>query len=282
MLEYMWPTLISLGPMAIHSFGFLLFLGVFFGGFIWWQKGREEGFEEESLMDYWLIAGVVAVVLGRAWYVLSHWPDFGGSWYKILFLTKFPGLTYEGAWLGAVVSLLILGAKKEWHVWRMLEVLVFSLLMVEMFAWLGSFLAGNNLGKETSWWWGLGFPGVEGRRHPVQLLWLLGLWLLLRLFKKWEKAYRGFKWYQHGKDEAKPGFLVAAYLIGLGLLRMGLSFLMEVREWRFSLGLILVGSLILIERSGIKMGRGKKPAKLPEGKKTKFLGKRKKQGFDFK
>jgi phosphatidylglycerol:prolipoprotein diacylglycerol transferase len=278
----MWPTLVSVGPIAIQSFGFLMFLGVFFGGFVWWQKGREEGFEEEALMDHWLMAGIAAVILGRAGYILSHWNDFGGSWYKILFLTKFPGLSYEGAWLGAGLGLVVLGAKKGWDLWRMLEAGVFGFLAVEIFAWLGSFLGGGSLGKETSWGWGLAFPGVEAKRHPVQLLWFLGLWLLFKLLKKWEKEYRGFKWYQHGKDEAKPGFLVAAYLIGLGLMRLGLGFLMEARRLWFSLGLLILGGLILIERSGIKIGSLKKPTQVAELKKKKVSERRKKQGFDFK
>jgi len=277
----MWPTLISIGPLALHSFGVMLFLGVFLGGFIWWQKGREEGFEEEMLMDHWLIAGVVGVIVARIWYVLIHWQEFGGSWYKMIFLSKFPGLAYEGAWLGVVIVLIGLGLKKEWDLWRMGEVGVMSLLVVEMLAWLGSFLAGNNLGKVTNWWWGIGFPGVEGRRHPVQLLGFLGLWLLFKLLKKWEKEYRGFKWYQHGKDEAKSGFLIGAYLIGLGILRLSLASLMEEWGWEFSLGLLVVGGLILMERSGIKLRVERKPTKSAELKERK-IGRRKKKGFDFK
>ena len=87
----MWPTILSIGPLAIHSFGLMVLLGVFFGGFWFWQKGREEGFKEESLMDVWLASGLVGLLLGRVWFVLSNWPEFVGNIYKMLFVTKYPG-----------------------------------------------------------------------------------------------------------------------------------------------------------------------------------------------
>jgi len=276
----MWPTLISIGPLAIQSFGFFMFLGVFFGGFIWWQKGKEEGFEENFLMDHWLISGVTAMISGRAWYVLTHWQIFGASWYKILFFTKFPGLSYEGALIGAIIMLLILGKRRDWDLWSMAEIGVFSLLTVELFGTIGSFLGGSNLGKATSWWWGIGFPGVDGRRHPAQVIYLILLFLIFKLFKKWENEYRRFEWYQHGKDEAKPGFLTSMYLISLGLVKLGLGFLMDYNNIWFNISLIVLGGLILVERSGIKVELSKN--KTVGLKNSKIIKKRKKKGFDFK
>lgn len=274
----MWPTLVSIGPIAIHSFGLLLAAGIFFGGFVLWQKGREESFDEEMVMDSWLLSGVAGLVLGRIWYILFHWQAFGGSWYKMLFLTKFPGLAYEGVWLGAVVVLILFAVKRRWDVWLYGETAVMAWLTVEIFAWLGSFLAGSTLGRPTSWWWGVRFPGDELKRQPVQLLFLVLLFILGYVLNKWEKEYRSFGWYQQKKGEAKPGFLLAVYMIGLGLMRISVGFLSEgINQW-FGLGLVLAGSLILLFRSGITV---KHPVKsLPVVKQIK--PRRKKKGFDFK
>ena len=283
----MWPTLISVGPIAIQSFGVLVGLGVFLGGFVFWSKGKEEGFEAEALMDSWLISGVMALVVGRAWYVLEHWSEFGKSVYKWLFLTKFPGLSYEGVLIGVFLSWLIFGLKKKWQVWRMLEVGVMAWLMVEMFGWLGSFLAGSSLGRSTNWFWGMSFPGAESRRHPVQLIWFVLVWLVFVLLKSWETKYRSFNWYKSKKGEAKPGFLVAMFLLLIGAMRLGMSFLMNgVNRW-FGVGLVLIGGLILVERSGIKITlaktklKEKQPKVKVKLKKRKSLRNRKKRGFDF-
>jgi phosphatidylglycerol:prolipoprotein diacylglycerol transferase len=281
----MWPTVFSIGPVALHSFGLLVALGVFFGGFVLWQKTREEGFDEEAVMDSWLIAGLSALLLGRLVYVLLNWDWFGGSWYKILFLTKFPGLSYEGVWLGAVLAAWGFCLVKKWDVWRYSEAAVLAWLTAEIFAWGGSFLAGSNLGRPTNWWWGLSFPGVDSRRQPVHLLFILLLFLLTRLLKKWEKEYRGFKWYQQKKGEALPGFLLAIYLMGLGLIRFGLGFWLEGRRlsWGLSLtqwfGLVLAlgGGLLLLVRSGIKIDLRRKPRLARNREKPSRI----KTGFDY-
>ncbi len=293
----MWPTLVSIGPLAIQSFGFVLAASVFFGGFVWWQKGREEGFDEEELMDIWLLAGVLGLVFGRGWYILANWDFFSGSFYKMMFLTKYPGLAYEGVWIGAVLMILIQVIKKKWNFFKLAETGLFAFLIVEMFGWLGSFLAGSSIGKMTTWWWGIKFPGVDGKRIPVQLFFIVSIGLLFKIIKSWEKEYRSFKWYKSEKGEAKSGFLVACYLIGLGLLTLLLGFFQQLPNilWIFSsrqlfgIAMFLSGSLLLLERSGITIKKArkqepKKPvvSKIERNKKVKLTKKRRKKGFDFK
>ncbi|MDZ7587150.1 MAG: prolipoprotein diacylglyceryl transferase family protein [Patescibacteria group bacterium] len=241
----MWPTtLIAIGPIAIHSFGLMLFFGVFFGGFVFWQKGREEGVTEDSLMDGWLFSGLVSLLTARAWMVLAHWPEFN-SWYRILFLTKFPGLAYEGALLGFWLGMMIWILKQKWSFWPMLEAAVFSQLIVEVFGWLGKW----------------------------QLIGAVGLIALFQLLKFFEKRYRGFSWYKAVQAEAKPGFLVVVYLWGLGLLQLGLR-----SRW-LGISLMILGLLIFIERTG-RLNRTK--VKSVRIKTVTVKSVRKKLGFDFK
>src|SRR3990167_1684239 len=241
----MWPTLISFGPISLHSFGVLVFLGLFFGGFKLWQRAKEEGWDEAAVMDSWLFAAVSSLIVGRLGFIFNYWGEFGGSVYKMIFLTEFLGLSAEGAWLGAAAALLI----------------------VEIFSRLGSFLAGTNLGKAAPAGLGLTFPGIDQPRWPVQLLWALALGLIYLLINYWEKHYRSFSW-------AKEGFLAAVYLILLGGLKICLGFLEESSAFGgwWGAGLGLAGGLILIFRSGITIKAPAVKAKEP---------KRKKGGFDY-
>lgn len=241
----MWPTLIAIGPVSIHSFGLMLFLGLFFGGFVFWQKGREEGVSEESLMDSWLVSGLAGLAAARAWMVLAHWPEFN-NWYRILFLTKFPGLAYEGAFLGFWLAIIIWVLRKKWAFWPMLEVTVFSQLIVEIFGWLGQWLAAGNL------------------KFPWQLILVISLIGIYWLMKVWEKKYREF---------SQPGFLAAVYLLGLGLLQLALR-----SRWLGGV-LILFGLLLLLERTG-RLSRPK--IKQEKIKLLEVKPSRKKLGFDFK
>lgn len=278
----MWPILISVGPIVIYSFGVMLFLGVFLGGFWWWRKGKEEGLEEESLIDAWLIMGVAGVIGARLGHILMNWNYFGASWYKMIFLTKYPGLNYEFAWLTALVALIWFGRKQGWEKWQILEMSAGSWLVVEIFGWLGAFLAGSGRGVVTSGWWGI------GGRWPVQILWFLCLYFLFLLLKKWEKEYRTFEWYKQDNDEAEPGFISGIYFSALGLLKFSLGFMTEDNKWLglsvsqwFGLWLVVAGGLILFLRSGkLKQLVKVKPVAKTISLKPRLL--RKKRGFDFK
>jgi len=172
-----------------------------------------------------------------------------------------------------------------------MESAIFGLLLTELFGWIGSFLAGSSLGKETSGFWGIRLPSAEMSRQPTQLIACLWVLVTYWLMKKWEKEYRSFKWYQK-KGEAETGFLLVVYFVSLGCLRIVLDFL-QVRgvEWWFAVGMVLVGTLILVSRIGINI----KPDKIKVGesgdanmikekerKIVKKIKSRKKKGFDFK
>ena len=238
----MWPTLISIGPINIHSFGVLLFLGVFLGAFKLWQKAKEAGWEETTVMDGWLIAGAGAVITGRLGYILLYPGTFGGSWYRMIFLTKFPGLSAESAWLGGIIILLVWGLKQKFSFWTWFEAVVAAILLVEIMGHLGNLLASGN--------W------------LAEVIWVTGLVLVYSLLNFWEKRYRTLN--------LKEGVLAAAYLILTGVLRFGLGWWQSQPYRWWGAGLAAAGGLILWFRSGITI---KAPVK-----KT-FT--RKKRGFDY-
>ena len=255
----MWPTLISVGPIAIHSFGVLVFLGIFFGGFVFWQKGKDEGVGEDSLMDGWLMAGLFSFLAARAWQVLFNWEQYN-SWYKIVFITKFPGLSYEGALLGFWLTLILWILKKRWSFWQVLEAAVFSQVIVEIFGRVGQFLA------KGKW------------QQPWEMIWALGLVGLYQLLKYLNKRYRSFKWYKGSLNEARPGFLVGVYLLVMG----GWQLAFPGRVIWLGAVLLGLGISLLLERSG-RLIRAKKEK--PEGIvkiERHPKPKRKKLGFDFK
>jgi prolipoprotein diacylglyceryltransferase len=275
----MWPTLIALGPVAIHTFGVLLFVGIFFGGFRLWRTAKEEGWDEVSVMDGWLLGGVGAVLGGRLFFILNHWQDFVGSWYKMLFLTRFPGLDAEGAWLVGIVTLAVFSLKKKISFWHFMEAAIMAVLIVEIFGHIASFFAGSDLGQPVNKWWGIAFPGSSEKRWPVQIFWSVGMIAIYQLLRSWEQHYRGFKWYQNDKGEAKEGLVVAAYLILVGVLKLAFTPISVVNRVWWAIGMIVAGVLILLIRSGININ-----VKLPVKRQPKAAQaeiKRKKRGFDY-
>lgn len=287
----MWPTIVSIGPIAIKSFGVCLFLGVFFGGFSLWKRAKEEGWEEEWVLDSWILAGIGALVLSRVGFVLENWTHMQNHWQQWFLVTKYPGLSLMGAWLGGMMILLVLALIKKVSVWLWLEAVFLASVLVEIWARLGTFLAGSNLGIATSGWWGLGFPGVDEKRWPVQIFWVVGLLVVYKLLKAWEVKYRSFSWYKDEKGEARPGFVVAAYLGLIGVLKLVIGLVAPEQSRWWGISWIVFSGLILLWRSGklsnVKLNISKKPKPGIEQKpliatRSKLKKKRKKQGFDFK
>lgn len=264
----MWPTIISWGPIRIHSFGIMLFLGLFFGVFKLWQKTKEEGWDEVKVFDAWFLSGIFGIILGRIGFGLLQPEIFAGSWYKILWLTQYPGLSGETVWWGMLVALIVLALLKKIDFWHFTGILIPAALIVEIFIRLGTFLGGTNLGKLAPAGWGLVFPGVDGGRWPVQLFWTAALILVYIVINVLEKNYRRlFPW-------AKDGFLLAIYCLLSGGLRLGLGRIeLEAVFW-WGGAQVAAGILILLLRSGITI-------KAPVFNRRGVKNKTKKHGFDY-
>lgn len=213
-----------------------------------WQKSRDEGWEEAVVLDGWLLAGMSALLFGRAGYIIFHAGEFGGSWYKMVFFIQYPGLSGEAAWLGGLILLLLWGWWRRLDFWLWLEAVIPAVLAVEIFARVGSFLAGSGGG---TW-------------PAAQLAAAGGLILGWRLIGFWEKRYREWNF--------KAGSQAAVYLILTGMVRAGLIIgNRQPLPWWWAAAIAAAGGLILWRRSGITI---KAPVK-------RKLPARKKRGFDY-
>lgn len=216
----MFPTLLQIGPVYISSLGFFSFLGFLFGGFVIWRKGKEEGFDEELILDLWIVSLFVGFLTGRLIFCLTN-PSF---WTKLLLgffsFAKAPGFSFFGFVLGMLIVWLVFSKKQKWDFWKLADIVIFAFLLFQIFWRLGQFLDGSFVGRETSLPWGLHFPAIEGARHPIQIYEMLFLVLFYWLLSKLERSYRLFRWYQDKRGETKPGFLLLTYFLLYGVLRL--------------------------------------------------------------
>ena len=278
----MYPTLVTLGPVVISSFGVMLAFAFLAGAFVVWKKGREEHFEEEDLFDATLLSVFWGLVGARGVYVVGHLNDFGFDVIKIVALTRFPGLSFLGGLGVGLLALSLFARGKKWDVFETLDVFALGLALAQVLGFVGAFLNGTGYGTRSNIAWAVTFPGVEGARHPTQLygflLVLMLFWLLMKVFKE----YRTYEWYKGSKSEADSGLVFFGYILGLGLLGVVLATLkpaqlywgkFSVEGW-VSLGLTLVGLIGAYWRSGrilkedvggVGMGMGRLMAKTRAG-----------------
>lgn len=218
----MWPVLIAVGPIKIYSMGVLLALGLFFGLYHWWRLGRDEHFEEDNLFDAYFLGIVAFFVIGRVGYVAMHLEDLG-TLYRVLAFLKYPGLAYGAGVGGAVASVMIYARSKSWEMWKVLDMVAVTVMYVLIFGSLGALLNGSNPGKEMAI--GLIFPGLSGRRFPVDFWGVVIFAVAAYVVAKCRKNFRFYSWYKGENGVAKEGLaaLTAGIFVGVYYLVVGLA-----------------------------------------------------------
>lgn len=297
----MYPTLVTLGPVSISSFGALLVIAFFAGAFVVWKKGREEHFEEEDLFDATLLVTFWGLIGARIWYILFHLNEFGLDPIKMIALTRFPGLSFLGALPVGILALVLIARGKKWEIFEALDVFVLGVVLAQILGSIGAFLNGSGYGIRSALPWAVNFVGVEGARHPAQIYGVVLLLVLYVILLKVFREYRTYSWYQGGETTAAAGLTFFSYLLGLGVVGVVLAFLKPAdlywlgfaAEGWVSGGWLVAGVVGAYMRSGRKMkedlsGVGKqigkaksKPKKEKKGKTetTKRSRKRRERGI---
>ncbi len=224
-LVLMHPTLMTVGPIMISTYGVLMVLAFFGGAFVVWKKGREEHFEEEDLFDVTLLTTFWALIGGRAWYVVTHLTDFGSDVVKMISLFRYPGLGFWGGILAGTVALAFFARAKKWRFLEIADTLVQGVSLAYVLGMMGAFLNGSSYGVRSNLPWAVIFPGVDGARHPAQIygliLGVLMFWLLIKIAAE----YRTYEWYKGGRAEAESGLAFFTWMVGFGLIEFGLALL---------------------------------------------------------
>lgn len=253
----MLPTIFSIGPITVYSYGLFLAIGFLAATFVIWKKALEANFEEEEIFDAVFLVTLAGLVGARLYYLLLHWPAFKFNLVKWFLVTRYPGLAIHGALLLGFLALYHL-SKKKWSFWTVADFSVLGLTMGQAIGRIGCFLNGCCFGVPTNFLLGVKFPGSLQRRHPTQLyeafLLIFVFWALNRVYQR----YRFFSWYKGKKDEAEPGLTVSLYLVFYGLVRFLVEFLRDDSvDWGqfksaqiLSLLMIFVGGVLGYFRSG--------------------------------
>lgn len=254
----MFPLLFAIGPFALRSLNLLLAIGLFAGMFVFWRKGKEEHYEEMELFDALFLGQIAGIICARIAFIIIHFDRFGlnpVSWFDVF---TYPGFTLAAFFVVSGLYVYRYAIKKKWDQFEILDFWVLAIAVSQVFVWFGYFLEGIFFGTPTSLPWGLVFPGVFEKHHPVQF-YLMFFYLILAWYLGWvEYRYRTFEWYRSGKNTAQTGFLLSVFLITNGLIYTLFSFItipsLVVYGVRVDMGasiaLLVFGLGLLYVRSG--------------------------------
>jgi len=212
------PVLVTIGPIAIRWYGLAYLAGILIG--LKWVSGplKKAGFTLDDTLNWvsWLLFGII--LGGRLGYILVY----GTGYYlenpiEIIAVWN-GGMSYHGGALGALIATILFAKTHKKSKSMMLDQLGIGSTFGLFFGRIANFINGELPGRLTHMPWGMVFPGYGPLpRHPSQLYEAVGegiiLFLILAFLQK--------------NKVLKPGQLFAVYLIGYGLIRLGLELFRE-------------------------------------------------------
>lgn len=119
---------------------------------------------------------------------------FTDAWLRIPAIWISPGFSFYGAFIGALVTYLVLSKAKKIRLGFMLDALATSLPVSVSIGLFGVLLDGSVPGTLTNVRWGIHYAGTVGSRHPVQIYEILTLIIIFFLIVLLTHRGRKEKW----------------------------------------------------------------------------------------
>lgn len=209
----MFPILLKLGPITLHTYGLMVALGFLAG-----LHATRIQFERQGLplmqIDRMVLSIMIAGLLGaRIFYFgVDNFAELKVDPLSFLRIWE-GGLVFYGGVLGGLMVLVYFSQVQRLPFLSLTDAFSVPLLLAHSIGRLGCFAAGCCYGKETALPWGVtyGHPASLAPRfislHPTQLYESLAAFLLFLAFNK------------ANQKRLKLGTLTAAYMILYGTFR---------------------------------------------------------------
>ncbi len=262
----MLPILFELPFLKIKSLTVLVFLAIFFSGFVFWRKGREEHYDTFEIFDTFILSGIFGFIVGRLAFVVFHWPLFRVNILSIFNVVQTPGNELLLALAAAIWFVYRYAIKNKWDAFEILDFYAMALSLGMIFVYAGFFLDGSYGGTFTNLPWGVIAAGTFEKTHPVQIYSLCYYLFVYIYLSKMEYVYRTLEWYRAGKKTAQSGFLFSNFLILTALFHLliqpislpSMLFRGVVLDYFIYLAMLFFGLLLLYKRSGRSFNFGKR------------------------
>lgn len=219
----MYPKLLDLGPVTIHTYGLLLALAFIVGIWVASRNGKKEGIHPDSVWNMGLIIIFSALVGAKILLLLSDYRYYSENPREILSLStlRSTGVYYGGLLLAlAAASWYVI--KKGLPVWTMADISAPGIALGQAIGRIGCLSAGCCYGKPTSLPWAVTFTNSYANEnvgvplnialHPTQLYESIGAFCLF-LYLMWRLPRRRIR-----------GVIILEYLILYAVLRFAIEF----------------------------------------------------------
>ena len=226
----MFPDLLTIGPLTIHTYGLMVALGILSGVGLAEYLHRRSGGEPGRIIDMALIVVLSGLIGARALFILINLDYYISNPLETVMLWK-GGLVFYGGLAGGILALLGCIRFYRLSLWHIMDLGAIAISLGHGLGRLGCFTAGCCYGQITDLPWAVTFTNprclaVEVLDQPVHPTQLYSFFFLMGLtaFLVWMEPRKKF-----------AGSGTAAYLTLYGLFRFGVEFLRSDPRGTFDL-----------------------------------------------
>ncbi|MDH4198309.1 MAG: prolipoprotein diacylglyceryl transferase [Candidatus Aminicenantes bacterium] len=174
----MHPILVKLGPLTVHTYGFLMALGVGLGLWFLYAQAKRRGLNAVLLMDAAFYTIIVSLLGAKLVLLVKDFSYYTSNWRELFSLARSGGVFQGGLAFGVIFALWYFHRKKI-PTWPAADIIAPALALGHGFGRIGCFSAGCCFGSECGVPWAATFHSEYARDltgvplgvplHPVQL-----------------------------------------------------------------------------------------------------------------
>ena len=171
----MHPILFNLGPLPVHTYGFLIAVGFLVGVAVIRKLAARAKLDVERTLDlaFWCL--LIGFIGSRTLYIITRWQDYVADPIAIFKVWE-GGLVFLGGPIVVMPFVVWYLRKHKLPLWRTMDAMIPGLVIGHMFGRFGCLSAGCCYGRPTGSGWGiklnsdlvdLSLRGIP--LHPTQL-----------------------------------------------------------------------------------------------------------------
>jgi phosphatidylglycerol:prolipoprotein diacylglycerol transferase len=174
----MFPILIKIGPLTIHSYGFMMALGVGLGVWFIYRQAKKQGLNAVKIMDAAFYILIISLVGAKLVLLAGNISYYWENPKELFWIAKTGGVFQGGLAFGIIFALWYLH-KHRIPTWKVGDIAGAALALGHGFGRIGCFLAGCCWGRECALPWAVKFRSdyahnltgipIDQALHPVQL-----------------------------------------------------------------------------------------------------------------
>ncbi len=170
----MFPVLVKIGPLTIHTYGFMIASAFLLGLWLALRQAAREGLPKEKITDIGFYALFSGIIGARVLFIATNWPHFSEHPVEMIKIWE-GGLVFYGGVIFALPTIIIYVKRQGLKLWQTVDVWAPSIAVGHAIGRLGCFCAGCCYGKPTDLPWAVTFSNPQSLAilgvplHPTQL-----------------------------------------------------------------------------------------------------------------